>query len=345
MCIGSHRRAHMFDRGERILTNEDRLELLGQVAAWYYEDDLDQVSIGRRIGKSRSMVSRLLQEARDEGLVQFRVLYPLRRDTVLEDELTRTFGLESARVLAGAETLDYDAMMRRLGRLASRALERRLHSRMHVTVGWGSALYHVTRAMPEIQLDDVMVLQAMGSVGDGDQAIDGADLARRLATKLNGDFRFLAAPLFVDREGTAQSLLADRTIAATLAMARSAEVAVTGIGSIESSLSGLRRAGYFDDAELENLRGTGVVGDLLGYLLDENGNVVDCPQNRKVVALHPAELSQVRTVIGVAGGSAKSAAILAALRAEYLDVLVTDAPAAEAVLMAQHVATDLMGAN
>lgn len=327
------------------MTDDDRLEFLGQIAAWYYEDDLDQVAIGRRIGKSRSMVSRLLQEARDEGLVQFRVLYPLRRDTVLEDELTRTFDLENARVLAGAEGLEYDAMMRRLGRLASRALERRLHSRMHVTVGWGSALHHVTRAMPEFQLDDVMVLQAMGSVGDGDPAIDGADLARRLATKLNGDFRSLAAPLFVDREGTAQSLLADRTIAATLAMARSAEVAVTGIGSIDSSLSGLRRAGYFDNEELDNLRNDGVVGDLMGYLLDDSGNVVDIPQNRKVVALHPSELSNVRTVIGVAGGAAKASAILAALRAGYLDVLVTDAPAAEAILMAQHVSTNLMGAS
>ena len=83
----------------------------------------------------------------------------------------------------------------------------------------------------------------------------------------------------------------------------------------------------------------------MGYLLDENGGVVDVPQNHKVVALHPAELADVQTVIGVAGGSAKSAAILAALRAGYLDVLVTDAPAAEAILMAQHLSTDLMGAN
>ena len=325
------------------MTSEERLEYLGQIAAWYYEDDLDQIEIGRKIGKSRSMVSRLLREARDEGLVQFRVRYPLRRDSLLERELQTTFGLEHARVLAGTHDLEYDGMMRRLGRLASRALERRLHSQMRVTVGWGAALYHVTKAMPEIQLDDVMVLQAMGSVGDGDSAIDGSDLARRMATRLNGDFRALAAPLFVDREGTAESLLADRTIAATLAMARSAEVAVTGIGSIDSSLSGLRRAGYFDDEELEQMRNDGVVGDLMGYLLDENGVVLDIPQNRKVVALHPEELSDVETVVGVAGGAAKAAAILAALRGSYLDVIVTDSVAAEAILALNHAPKDLTG--
>ena len=47
------------------LEHDDRLEFLGQVASWYYEDDLDQSEIASRIGKSRSMVSRLLREARD----------------------------------------------------------------------------------------------------------------------------------------------------------------------------------------------------------------------------------------------------------------------------------------
>lgn len=327
------------------MSSEERLEYLGQIAAWYYEDDLDQVEIGRRIGKSRSMVSRLLQEARDEGLVQVRVRYPLRRNTVLENELVETFGLENARVLDGTDGLDYDAMLRRLGRLASRAIERRLHSRMRVTVGWGASLHHVTRAMPEIQLDDVMVLQVMGTVGDGDPAIDGADLARRLATRLNGDFRSLAAPLFVDRDGTAQSLLKDRTIAATLEMAKAAQVAIIGIGSIDSSLSGLRRAGYVTDADLDELRRAGVVGDLMGYLMDEDGAVLDIPQNRRVVAMRPEDLASIDTVIGVAGGAAKSAAILASLRAGYVDVLITDAAAAEALLALNHQPNDLSGVS
>jgi len=47
--------------------DDNRLELLGQVAVWYYEDNLDQTEIAKRIGRSRSMVSRMLNEARDLG--------------------------------------------------------------------------------------------------------------------------------------------------------------------------------------------------------------------------------------------------------------------------------------
>ena len=91
------------------------------------------------------------------------------------------------------------------------------------------------------------------------------------------------------------------------------------------------------------MRRDGVVGDLMGYLLDEKGAVLDIPQNRKVVALHPEQLSEVETVVGVAGGAAKAAAILAALRGGYLDVIVTDSVAAEAILALNHTPSDLTG--
>lgn len=323
------------------MTDEDRLEFLGQVAAWYYEDNMDQAEIAKRIGKSRSMVSRLLTEAREVGLVQIRVRFPLRTDRSLAEELRSAYGLTEAHVLADG-TSDTDAILRRLGRLGARALQSRLRSGMTVTVGWGAALHSVVRAMPEIQLEDVMVLQVMGSVGDGDPNVDGADVARTLAGKLNGDFRAMSAPLIVDRPEVARSLLADRTISTTLRMAEASAVAVTGIGSIESSLSGLLRAGYFDEGTTSRLRDLGVVGDLMGFLIDERGRVLSIPDNDCVVALHPDRLVGIQTVIGVAGGAGKAGAITAVLRGGMVNVLVTDAANARAAL-AMHGTDDLIG--
>ncbi len=307
----------------------DRQELLGEVAAWYYDDGLDQSEIGRRIGKSRSMVSRLLAEARAEGIVQIRVRFPLRTRTDLEEALVSTFGLSEAKVLHNGG-LDHQEMLRRLGRLGAMMLEARLQSGIHVTIGWGASLYHVVRAMPEIRLEDVLVLQAMGSVGDGDPNVDGAELARTLASKLNGDFRSLAAPVIVDREQTASSLLTERTIATTLDMAAGAHVTVTGIGSIETSLSGLVRAGYFTADHIAKLRSAGIVGDLLGFVMDAGGGIPDISENRRVVALRPERLGP--NVIGVAGGESKASAILAVLRGGFLDALVTDSAATESIL-------------
>jgi len=322
------------------MTDDERLDLLGQVASWYYEDRLDQREIGARIGRSRSMVSRLLTEARDRGIVEIRVRLPLRTERHLEERLVDAFGLGQAHVVTHTDA-DPDTLIRRIGRLGARSVQGRLRSAMTVTIGWGASLHRVVSAMPEVQLDDVMVLQTMGSVGDGDPEVDGADLARTLAGRLNGDFRTLAAPLIVDRPEAARSLLQDRTIAATLAMAERADLAITGIGSIDSHVSGLVRAGYFDETAIERLRGIGVVGDVMGYLIDAHGRVLDIIENEQVIALHPDRLSGIGTVIGVAGGIAKAAAITATLRAGRLDVLVTDAETAAAVLQ-MHQSDDLV---
>ena len=79
---------------------EDRQDLLAQVAVWYYEEGLDQAAIAERINKSRSMVSRLLDQARASGLVEVKVHYPLRTDAELARQMCAEFGLASAQVLA-----------------------------------------------------------------------------------------------------------------------------------------------------------------------------------------------------------------------------------------------------
>lgn len=314
--------AHLDDR---------RLKMLGQVAAWYYEDNLDQSEISRLIGKSRSMVSRLLDEARRLGLVEIRVRYPIRTNSDLEAELVDATSLSEASVLAN-DDLDYDTMTRWLGRLGAMSIQRRLHSDMGIVIGWGLSVHSVIAAMPEVGLENVMVYQAMGSVGDGNPDIDGSNLARTLAGKLGGDYRYLSSPLAVSSAEGARTLYADRTIATTLSLAATADVSILGIGAIDSEVSGLVRAGVFDAADSGRLHRTGIVGDVLGFLLDKDGQVADVPENSRVIALHPANTKDVGTMVGVAGGRSKALAIAASLRGGYFDTLVTDAPTARDVL-------------
>jgi len=308
----------------------ERLELLGEIAVWYYEENLDQNEIAARIGKSRSMVSRLLREARDSGLVQIRVKLPLRSRPDLETALTDLFPLSEARVLDN-RGLAYDTLLTQVGRFAARALQGRVHSDVGIAVGWGSSLFHLVRAMPEIQLRGVSVVQMMGALGEGDPAMDGAGIARLLAEKLNGDYHFLSTPLIVDREETADALLSQRGIRHTLDLARRSDLAVTGIGSIDQE-PGIVRAGYFDRAEVLRLQQQGVVGDLLGYLIDAKGRIADQSQNRRVVAIQLEDLKSIPIVIAVAAGAKKAEAIHSVIRAGYVDVLVTDSTAAESVI-------------
>jgi len=49
---------------------------LTRVAEMYYEDNLKQACIARRLGISKYAVSRMLQKAVKEGLVQIKIIKP-----------------------------------------------------------------------------------------------------------------------------------------------------------------------------------------------------------------------------------------------------------------------------
>jgi len=182
---------------------EDHLELLMQVASWYYEERLCQADIARRIGRSRSMVSRLLQEARDKGVVKIQVLSPLiNRSSELEEYLCQSFGLSQAYVLADPP-VDYPLLIRRLGELGAHALRQQLHDNIKISLMWGTTIYEMIWAMPNLALANPTVIQMIGTVGRGNPLIDGPELARSLAQKLNGSYCYLPAPIIVEDETVA----------------------------------------------------------------------------------------------------------------------------------------------
>src|SRR5512137_1136426 len=137
---------------------EDRTDLLAQVAMWYYEEGLDQAEIAARINKSRSMVSRLLDQARESGLVEVKVHYPLRTDAELGARLCTEFGLQSAQVLAEPPD-DYALMLKRLGQLGARCLQQVLHPGIVIGISWGTAVHAVVSAMPGQPIPGATVVQ------------------------------------------------------------------------------------------------------------------------------------------------------------------------------------------
>lgn len=311
--------------------DDERVDLLAQVAVWYYEDGLDQAAIAERINKSRSMVSRLLEQAREAGLVEVKVHYPLRTDAELERRMCAEFGLASAHVLAEPPD-DYAVLLKRLGELGARCLQQALHPGVIIGVSWGTAVHAVVSAMPSTPVPDAMVVQLIGAVGHGDPLVDGAELGRWLAQKLRASFRFLSAPLLVEDEVLAAALRRERTIEETLAIAARADVALIGIGTPQPELSSLLRAGYVTRAELESLCENGVVGDVVALQFDEDGQWLDIPANRRAICLDAESLRRIPHVIAVSGGTGKARAILAGLRGHYCTCLVTDAHAARLVL-------------
>lgn len=309
----------------------DHTELLAQVASLYYEENLTQDEIARRIGTSRSTISRLLREARANGVVEITIHYPWKRVSELERELTERFRLRLARVLAG-QGRPYSEVLRGLGVLAARYLESVLQEDSILGISWGTAVHSTVQALRPARKLPITVVQMIGAVGTGDPLIDGPDLARLLANIYGGECRYLHAPLVVEDAHVQEMLLQEPRILDTLSLARRADVALVGIGSTVPEVSSLLRAGYLDLETLMRLRAQGAVGDVCARHYDAQGRLLNIELNQRIVGIELEALHGIQQVIGVAGGEAKAEAILGALRGGHVNVLVTDDVAARKVL-------------
>jgi DNA-binding transcriptional regulator LsrR (DeoR family) len=292
---------------------------LAVAAHHYYIDGWSQDKIAQQLGTGRSNVSRMLEAARQEGVVRFVIDHPLQRHEVLERELEDRFGISEAIVLAAlGDTLDS------VGRLAAHWVVDHLGDGGRIAIGWGRSVEATVRHVAVSKPLDVEVGQVGGDLTMA-PAPSGHELVRRLAEGLGGRYRFLHAPALVEDEKVAEELLSDPRIREELNRAKTASIALIGIG--------VPGEGFAERAIADSYRGTKKPASVVcARLIDVDGNEVDGPLGSRVIALTLEEVRTIPSVLGVAVGAAKGEAVAAALSGGLVDVLVCDQSVAAAAL-------------
>jgi DNA-binding transcriptional regulator LsrR (DeoR family) len=100
-----------------------------------------------------------------------------------------------------------------------------------------------------------------------------------------------------------------------------ANVIFIGVGSLGDE-SPIINDGFITKAEGLELEKLGAVGEVLGRFIDAQGNVVNCKQNELIMSYDIRRNNCPR--IAISGGEHKREAILAALRGQWINGLVTD---------------------
>lgn len=297
----------------------------------YYEQDLSQQAIADELQISRSNISRLLKEAKDKGVVEIHIRKPLLTSPALENELQQQFGLDHAMVVQRREKSDAEVIIP-VGLLAARYVESMLRPADLIAISWGISVHAAVKAMTPNPALHVDVVQMLGSVGTVDAAIDGHELARRLATKLGGRFYFLHSPLFVDSPVARNMFMEQPTIRETLSLAKRTSIALVGVGTTESAASSFLRTRHLTEEQLQGLRDQGVVGEIGGIHFGIDGNPSLYEINNRVISIGFEDLRRIPTVIAIACSTIKRRAILGALASGTIRVLATDDVTAAAVL-------------
>ena len=270
------------------------LVLTAAVARRHYLHHRSKVEIAEELGISRFKVARMLDAAREMGLVRIEI------------------------VRQG--TLDLD--------LSAHLLQEVVTARDVIGLPWSRTVHAVVGALES--LPPVEVVQLTGAIVLPDFDSSAVDIVRRASRLADGTSRVFYAPFVLDDAASAEALRRQPPVAEGLARASSVTIAVVGIGAWapgESTIHDLLGA-----EERDELAQAGVVGELAGVFFDRQGRVCRPAVTARLITISEAGLRGIREVIAVVSGAAKQEAVRAALQGDLVQGLVTDSELAQALL-------------
>ncbi len=304
-------------------------QLLVRLAYACEVEGMTQAQAAEAFGLTRLRVNKALSEARERGIVRVSINSALGACVELESALIDRFGLSSANVApVGGETFNpHNILGAALGQFLTRLLsqpEIRLFG-----MSWGNTLNMATRFMEPLNRPDLEITSVMGGLTKGSD-VNSYEITTRLADLCNAAHSYFTAPVYAASVTSRDILRDQKEFRGSIDKILQADGLALAAGDMVNSL--LLADGLPEDVTVESLVAAGAVGDIMGYFLDETGQMVDHEINARVLGIGLDDLNDLPNVIVAAGGLHKYDIVRAILLRGCVDHLVTDEHLARALI-------------
>lgn len=307
---------------------DSRINRLVNIARLYYEEDKTQNEIAGMYGISRPMVSKLLKEAKAQGIVHVQIQVPEHsggRERKQLERLRRSFGICGGAVVPdGYNDLTTNAAV------AETALEY-LESlgQRRLGIGWGHIIGDLvslieTKEQPVSVGDHICPL--IGNGGVGLKNYHSNELVRVIAEHSNARPEFIYTPACVLSE---QELKLTRELENYRVVYQAWEqldVALVNIGNFPS-VPDFASEARFGDLLVKRR----AVGRILNYFTDRDGHII-CSDMDYAIQIPLELLRRVRHVIGICSANTKPKALCGVLRTGYVNHVIAPEHVVDAAL-------------
>lgn len=242
--------------------------------------------------------------------------------TDLETELSTRLGVRDVLIARGNADTD-ERVLQDVGRLCANRLRALLRNGDTVAVTGGRTLAAVVRGMQSPASLNVMVVPARGGRGRSAE-LQANTIASGLADRLGGHYRLMHVPDRLD-PAALQEMLKLPEVSEVMDRIQRANILLHGISDAAEALKDAGLTGK----ERAMLKEKHACAECFGSYFDLNGN---CLLRLPSAGVDLARLSPSCQRIAAAAGTSKAEAILAVLRHDPHQVLVTDEGAAKEML-------------
>ena len=299
-------------------------------AGWlYYVAGHTQDQIASALGISRQTAQRLVSLAMSEGLIKVRVDHPIANCLDLAARLKTRFALDLVEVAPSAP--DSSSTTIGISEVAAVQIEKwlRLPEPIVMGIGTGRTLKAAISQLTPMECPQHKIVSLTGNIApDGSAAF--YNVIFTMADRIKARSFPMPLPVIASSPQEREMLLSQPMIRQTLALAAEASVTFVGIGDL-GPRAPLYEDGFVSEAELKALQKAGGVGEIVGWVFDRDGRMIDGVTNDRVSSA-PLPSREKSLVVALAMGELKLPGILAAVNRRLVNGLITDERTAAALL-------------
>jgi deoxyribonucleoside regulator len=281
-----------------VQTKEHNLIL--QVAKLYYYQGLTTEEIAQELGLSRPKVSRLLSQAKQQGMVQIQILDPYDDSQSLAKELKKAYQLKAVHTVPVPDNVSEVEALERVAIFTGAHLNTLIKTGTVMGVAWGTTLAAISRHLIPQPTQNMSIVQLNGSgnlANISNPHIN--EVILQLGQNYNARVYLFPVPAFFDYAATKTALYS---------------------------------SGYLEDKDFEEIRHEHLVGDIATVFFRKDGSFQDIPLNQRASGPDLSLFRKVNHAVCVVAGKSKAQALKAALEGNLLNELIVDEVTARLLL-------------
>ncbi|MCI2057372.1 MAG: hypothetical protein LKJ86_09580 [Oscillibacter sp.] len=303
-------------------------QLMMEAAVLYYEKKHTQQDIARILKLSRQTVSKLLNDALDEHIVEFKIHNPEQDCADLEQKLCEHFGIQRAVVCSVSGKDDRLCQLMTVKKAADYLQPILRRGNQQIAISWGRTLQALIAELPDVHASGNVVFPLFGATDIEKPCFLSNELARNFADRIGAEVKYAWFPYRPDQAEDCALLKKTSYYKKMSAHWDEIDLAIVGIGNTTM-------VQLFEDVFGYHEKSDCAVGDIATHLFTADGTLI-APYDHALCA-SAENLKTARETVAIACSSVendKCTAIAGALRTGLINTLITDDRSARTILNA-----------
>lgn len=308
--------------------------LLYRIARDYYLNGLKEEAIAIKENISRPHVSRLLSLARENKIVQFKVVMPEEIDVILlKNRLQELSKLDFLEVVYVPEEHihDFEYTSLSIAYEACSSIKDYLKNCKYTGLGWGYTIYQTSKQLftSDYPWGGTFV-PLIGVSNENSPYLQISTILNQFADKFRGKAIFINVPVVMD-EGLYESKMAKDKLRKLQHHWDQLDSAIIGFGVPFDKCKHFM-IGEVKKSFNKHLKNIETLGDILVNFFDVEGNQIRVNQENKIVSIDLDKLQSISKVLCLAGGIDKAQGLKKIIDKKIIKGLVTDSNTAKRLI-------------